>query len=124
MALFDKTVRRNLGEAPNNNRTRPFLHQPESRFSHVSIMAKLEEARTSDIALWDMGKVKWFDQTRRYGFITSDDGIEIFLPWTVLQESNIPEKLARIGTPVRFRCDPPEAPGKRPRATHVILINR
>lgn len=86
--------------------------------------AALANAET-DIALWDTGKIKWFDQTRRYGFITADEsGIEIFLPWTILQESNIPERLARIGAPVRFRCDPPEAPGKRPRATHVVLISR
>ena len=124
MSLIDKTIRRSMeGAKPNNKRVTPFMQQPESRFSHASIIKNLQSA--SDVALWDTGTIKWFDQTRRYGFITADENtIEIFLPWTILQESNIPEKLARIGTPVRFRCDPPEAPGKRPRATHVILIKR
>ena len=78
-----------------------------------------------DVALWDTGKIKWFDQTRRYGFITADDAdVEIYLHWTILQESNIPERLARIGAAVQYRCSPPEAIGKRPVATHVKLLNR
>ena len=77
------------------------------------------------VDVWDTGVCKWFDPVRRYGFIISDGGEqEIFLNWTCLQESNIPEKAMRIGTPVRYRCTPPEGPGRRPRATHVSLMTK
>ena len=78
-----------------------------------------------EVSLWETGVCKWFDGVRRFGFITPDDGeAEIFLPWTTLQESNIPERAMRIGVPVRYRCTAPEGPGRRPRATHVALMTR
>lgn len=74
---------------------------------------------------WFTGVIKWFDQVRRYGFIVDDeDGGDIFLPWTVLQESEIPERAAKIGTKVRYRCVPPERAGKNPRATHVVIVQK
>lgn len=85
-------------------------------------------AKTDNLALdvvpWDTGTIKWFDTTRRFGFITTEDGDEVFLPWTVLQESNIRERLMKMGTPVLYRCVPPDAPGRRPRATHVALMTK
>ncbi len=79
---------------------------------------------SSEVLPWDTGTIKWFDITRRYGFITTEDGDEVFLPWTVLQESNIPERAMKIGTPIRYRCTPPEGPGRRPRATQVVLMTK
>lgn len=47
------------------------------------------------------GKVKWFDVTKGYGFITADDGgPDVFLHLSKVQESNLPTLEA--GTPLQY----------------------
>ena len=72
--------------------------------------------------VWDTGVIKWFDQKRRWGFIVPDEnGPDVFLPWTVLQECAIRERDASPGVAVRFRWVPADRPGHRPKATHLML---
>lgn len=91
----------------------------------TSSITKLKPDAQDDLAVWDNGRIKWFDRVRRFGFIiTDEDGSEVFLPWTSLQESNIPEHAMKIGTPVRYRCVPPDRMGGNPKATHVMLLTK
>lgn len=71
---------------------------------------------------WAHGHIKWFDQVRRFGFVIDEDGRDVFLPWTALQNCEIPERQARIGAAVRFKSEPPERPGKNPRVTHIEIV--
>jgi CspA family cold shock protein len=71
----------------------------------------------------ELGTIKWFDERRRYGFITPDTGEQdIFFPWTVLKSCGIAERDAQEGIRVRFKWQPPERAGRRPSATFIALI--
>lgn len=72
---------------------------------------------------WDTGTIKWFDERRRIGFITPDEGDEdVFFPWTVLKSSGIPEREAQEGIRIRFKFLPADRPGRRPKATHIVIV--
>ena len=60
------------------------------------------------------GKVKWFDSTKRYGFITVDDGSEVFVHQNDIQGEG-PRRLAE-GDPVEFELT--QGP-KGPKAANV-----
>lgn len=73
--------------------------------------------------LWDTGRIKWFDERRRFGFITPDEGdSDIFFPWTVLKACGIAERDAQEGIRVRFKWTAPDRAGRRPSATHIAII--
>lgn len=44
------------------------------------------------------GKVKWFNEDKRFGFITGDDGVDVFVHLTDL----VPGQMIREGDSVRF----------------------
>ncbi|KFI45381.1 cold-shock protein [Bifidobacterium bohemicum] len=61
------------------------------------------------------GKVRWFDQKKGYGFLTGDDGSDVFLPASALPQgvSNL-----RKGTKVQFAV----ADGRKgPQAMDVVV---
>jgi len=60
------------------------------------------------------GKVKWYDATKRYGFITSEDGTDVFVHQNDIQG----EGGTRLneGDPVEFELT--QGP-KGPKATNV-----
>ncbi|KFF31327.1 cold-shock protein [Bifidobacterium bombi] len=62
------------------------------------------------------GKVRWLDQKRGYGFITSDDGDDVFLPASALPEG---VSTLRKGTKVEFSI----VDGRKgPQAMDVTLV--
>lgn len=62
------------------------------------------------------GKVRWFDAKKGYGFITSDDGTDVFLPLSALPAG---ASTLRKGTKVDFSV----ADGRKgPQALDVSLI--
>ena len=46
------------------------------------------------------GKVKWFNKTKGYGFITADDGVDVFLHYSAIQGEGYKE--VREGESVEF----------------------
>jgi CspA family cold shock protein len=55
------------------------------------------------------GTVKWFDAKKGFGFIESDDGIDLFVHFTVIQKEGL--KILREGQRVRFYAQPgPKGP--------------
>jgi len=52
------------------------------------------------------GKVKWFSAEKGYGFITKDDGSEVFFHWSAIQTDGY--KTIDAGQDVEFE----EGPGK------------
>lgn len=75
------------------------------------------------VDVWDVGRIKWFDPARRYGFIVpDDDGDDIFFRWLLAQEYGIKESLLRPGVQVLFKWKVPDGVGRRPQATALKLI--
>ena len=60
------------------------------------------------------GKVKWFDSTKRYGFITVDDGTDLFVHQNDI-EGDEPRRLVE-GDLVEFELTPGP---KGPKAANV-----
>jgi cold shock CspA family protein len=63
------------------------------------------------------GRVKWFSEPRKFGFITRDDGGDVFF-----HASALPPGLAFLETGERVQFDVAEAP-KGPVAQHVTLVS-
>ena len=63
------------------------------------------------------GKVKWFDSTKGYGFIQTDEGSEIFVHYTGIQKKGY--RVLDAGQEVDFEI----TDGKNgPQATQVVLV--
>ncbi len=64
------------------------------------------------------GKVKWFNETKGYGFIQRDDGQDFFVHYTAIQEEGF--KTLTEGQRVSFEVVETE---KGPKATNVVKID-
>ncbi len=63
------------------------------------------------------GTVKWFDPKKGYGFITKEDGEDIFVHWTALQMDGF--KTLQEGQQVEFEV----VDGKKgPQAANVKIV--
>jgi len=60
------------------------------------------------------GTVKWFNKTKGYGFITADDGTDVFVHHTDIQAEGF--RVLEEGDPVEFEIT--EGP-KGPKAANV-----
>jgi cold shock protein len=63
------------------------------------------------------GKVKWFNETKGYGFITQDDGMDVFVHYSEIQSNSF--KTLAEGQEVSFEVT--EGP-KGPKAVNVLKI--
>jgi CspA family cold shock protein len=64
------------------------------------------------------GKVKWFNSKKGYGFITSEDGKEIFVHFSSIQGEG--HKTLREGDEVKFEITQGE---KGEQATKVVKVS-
>ncbi|MFQ6057542.1 MAG: cold-shock protein [Anaerolineae bacterium] len=64
-----------------------------------------------------MGRVKWFDNRKGYGFITQEDGGEVFVHFTGIEGHGF--KTLEEGQEVEFEVE--DTP-KGPQAVHVIKL--
>ena len=64
------------------------------------------------------GKVKWFNESRGYGFIEKEDGRDVFVHYSAIMDEGF--KTLREGDAVEFELD--EDP-KGPRAKNVRRID-
>lgn len=63
------------------------------------------------------GKVKWFNPGKGYGFIESEDGVDVFVHYSAIREDGY--KSLEEGQPVEFDV----VPGKRgPQADNVYKV--
>jgi len=63
------------------------------------------------------GKVKWFDPKKGYGFITLEDGSDVFVHWTAIQGEGF--KTLEEGQLVEFEI----VPGRKgPQAANVVKL--
>ena len=67
----------------------------------------------------ETGLVKWFRQDKGYGFITKDDGADVFFHYTGLAEGE--ERRFAPGDPVAFELADGE---KGPKAVNVRRVPR
>lgn len=65
-----------------------------------------------------VGKVKWFNSERGYGFITGEDGEDIFVHYTGIV--GVGYRNLEEGQTVRYRAEPR---GDRERAVNVEVID-
>ena len=63
------------------------------------------------------GKVKWFNAEKGYGFITSDDGTDIFVHFTAIQG----EGFKTLDENQRVTCDVPQS-DRGPQASNVVKL--
>ncbi len=55
------------------------------------------------------GKVKWFNETKGYGFITQEDGVDVFVHYSEIQANGF--KTLAEGQEVNFEvADGPKGP--------------
>lgn len=64
------------------------------------------------------GKVKWFNDSKGFGFIEREDGKDVFVHFSALQEDGF--KTLKEGEMVEF--DVVEGP-KGPQASNVVKLN-
>lgn len=63
------------------------------------------------------GRVKWFDPKKGYGFITLEDGSDVFVHWTSIQGEGF--KTLEEGQLVEFEV----VPGRKgPQAANVVKL--
>jgi CspA family cold shock protein len=65
------------------------------------------------------GRVKWFNESRGYGFIEQEDGRDVFVHYSAIAGEGF--KTLREGDAVEFELD--EDP-KGPRAKNVVRIEQ
>jgi len=63
------------------------------------------------------GRVKWFDAKKGYGFITKEDGEDIFVPFSAIQVDGF--KTLKEGDKVEFDV---QNGAKGPQAANVRII--
>jgi CspA family cold shock protein len=63
------------------------------------------------------GKVKWFNETKGYGFISRDEGQEVFVHFSAIQGDGY--RTLREGQEVEFEVQEGE---KGPQASNVIQL--
>lgn len=63
------------------------------------------------------GTVKWFNESKGFGFITGEDGKDIFVHYSAIQDSNF--KTLSEGQEVSF--DVEDSP-KGPKAANVVKL--
>ncbi len=66
----------------------------------------------------EVGRVKWFNETKGFGFIEQDNGPDVFVHFSAIQTDGF--KTLREGQEVNF--DIVEGP-KGPQATNVTAVN-
>lgn len=64
------------------------------------------------------GKVKWFNATKGYGFIASDNGPDVFVHYSAIEAAGY--RTLEEGQRVEFTLEQGQ---KGPQATKVILVN-
>ena len=74
---------------------------------------------------WQKGEIRWFDPSRRFGFVIPDTGVEdVFLYWRELRNSGIAESEAKDGQRVKFTDKRPDKPGRCQRQVELIKLVR
>jgi len=63
------------------------------------------------------GKVKWFDEKKGYGFISTDDGKDIFVHFSAIQAEGF--KNLNEGDLVEFEVNDGD---RGPQASHVVKL--
>ncbi len=64
------------------------------------------------------GRVKWFNEKKGYGFISRDDGNDVFVHFSAIKKDGF--KSLNEGDEVEFEiADGP----KGPQATNVVVVN-
>ena len=63
------------------------------------------------------GKVKWFNETKGYGFISRDEGQEVFVHFSAIQGDGY--RTLREGQDVEFEVQEGE---KGPQASNVVQL--
>ncbi|MCK9492940.1 MAG: cold-shock protein [Acholeplasmataceae bacterium] len=63
------------------------------------------------------GKVKWFDEKKGYGFISTDDGKDIFVHFSAIQADGF--KNLNEGDLVEFEVNDGD---RGPQASHVVKL--
>ncbi|ACM23046.1 MULTISPECIES: cold shock domain-containing protein [Thermotoga] len=63
------------------------------------------------------GKVKWFDAKKGYGFITKDEGGDVFVHWSAIEMEGF--KTLKEGQVVEFEVQEGK---KGPQAAHVRVV--
>ena len=65
----------------------------------------------------EMGIVKWFDSAKGYGFITRNDGGDVFAHWSGINADGF--RSLEEGQTVSFDVEPAD---KGPRATDISVV--
>lgn len=91
--------------------------------THQQDRRRAPPPRVARVHIGDMdrqGTIKWFDDDKRFGFIKTPSGTDVFLHFSVLKKYGVSPRQLVEGVKVRFKLD--DAPrGARPEALAIAL---
>jgi len=76
-----------------------------------------DAASTSEVSSVYRGKVKWFNESKGYGFLEQDNGADVFVHHTAIQGQGF--RTLKEGETVEFEVEDSQ---KGPKATTVVRL--